>query len=188
MNILQVRSKKISPEFWQLTKYDDMRLRIIWHGMKQRCYSKKSASYKYYGGKGITIFLKWRINYNNFRSWAEQSGYRPNMTIDRIDPSKNYCPENCQWLTRSDNAIKGSKIINKKHVIVKKDGSIDWPKKRKTCKMQLQNERLVKQKEKIVNKIIEHSINYLFMEEMTFDIKTLDKITSDVRNDYLNEK
>mgnify|MGYP006913128870 CR=1 FL=1 len=26
------------------------------------------------------------------------------MTIDRIDETKDYCPENCRWITREDNA------------------------------------------------------------------------------------
>ena len=32
------------------------------------------------------------------------NGYQENLTIDRIDSNKNYCPENCRWITREQNS------------------------------------------------------------------------------------
>jgi hypothetical protein len=32
------------------------------------------------------------------------NGYEANLTIDRIDSTKDYCPDNCRWVTLEDNA------------------------------------------------------------------------------------
>ena len=36
--------------------------------------------------------------------WAILAGYRDDLTIDRIDWRKGYCPENCRWATYSQQA------------------------------------------------------------------------------------
>ena len=73
------------------------RLYSIWHNMKNRCYYEKSANYKYYGGKGIKVCDEWKDNFQSFALWALSNGYQNNLSIDRIDNSKDYCPENCKW-------------------------------------------------------------------------------------------
>lgn len=77
----------------------DARLRRIWHGMKLRCYSKNAINFEYYGAKGITICSEWLLDFDNFRRWAIANGYEDTLTIDRIDPSKGYYPENCRWVS-----------------------------------------------------------------------------------------
>ena len=73
--------------------------------MMERCYLPSSGNYKRYGGKGVTVCEEWH-DINKFAEWAESSGYKPGLTIDRIDPLGNYEPSNCQWLTRSENSKK----------------------------------------------------------------------------------
>lgn len=97
------------------------RLYNTWSSMKQRCYNPKNNRYCYYGGKGISVCNDW-IVFGGFKKWALESGYKEGMTVDRIDPSKNYSPDNCQWLSKSDNNSKrfddsgGRKVLNH-HII-----------------------------------------------------------------------
>lgn len=77
------------------------RLYGIWEGMKQRCYNKNVAAYKYYGAKGIKVCDEWN-NFEPFMNWSVSNGYQDNLTIDRKDNDKDYCPENCRWSTISE--------------------------------------------------------------------------------------
>lgn len=79
------------------------RLYNIWVHMRNRCNNPNRAAYKWYGGKGVKVCEAWN-DYENFKEWAISNGYSDDMTIDRIDPDKDYCPENCRWLSRSDNS------------------------------------------------------------------------------------
>ena len=71
--------------------------------MKDRCYDTSASDYKFYGAKGIKICNEWLHHPNEFISWSLKNGYRDDLTIDRIDSSKNYCPENCRWIPRQLN-------------------------------------------------------------------------------------
>ena len=80
------------------------RLYGIWCAMKQRCYSEKFKHYNNYGGKGITICDEWLTDFTIFYKWALNTGYKEYLTIDRVNPDKDYSPENCQWITKSENS------------------------------------------------------------------------------------
>lgn len=62
---------------------------------------------KYYVQKGIKVCPEW-YEYSVFKKWALQNGFEPgaNLVLDRINSSGNYNPENCQWLTKSEHALK----------------------------------------------------------------------------------
>ena len=77
------------------------RLYHIWNAMRQRCENPNAISYKYYGGKGISVCSEWK-NFNNFCSWALQSGYAENLTIERKNSDGNYEPSNCKWATNKE--------------------------------------------------------------------------------------
>lgn len=82
------------------------RIYDIYCGMKKRCYNKDSASYKYYGGRGIDICQEWLNDFTRFYEWSMSHGYSDTLTIDRIDNDKGYSPDNCQWITKGENSRK----------------------------------------------------------------------------------
>lgn len=86
-----------------------------WVCMKSRIFNPKNKRFADYGGRGITICDRWlgRDGFSNFHS---DMGDKPDHTrsIDRIDVNGNYCPENCIWGTKEDQARnkRNSRIIS----------------------------------------------------------------------------
>ena len=76
------------------------RLHAIWDNMKARCYNKNSSDYPRYGGRGVFVCDEWIQSYKAFSDWAKENGYAENLTLDRIENNKGYCPSNCRWVDR----------------------------------------------------------------------------------------
>lgn len=84
--------------------FKNKRLLRILEGMKKRCYNPNDKAYRWYGAKGIKVCNEWMNNPISFEEWALSNGYNDSSTIDRINPEKDYCPENCRWISLEDNA------------------------------------------------------------------------------------
>lgn len=74
-------------------------------GMISRCYNPIQTLFHNYGGRGITVCDEWRNDMGAFVKWAKQSGFEPELQIDRIDNDGSYSPKNCRWVTPQQQAL-----------------------------------------------------------------------------------
>lgn len=89
------------------TKHGQSQTRLykMWIGIKGRCNNPTCSTYPNYGGKGIVIDREWNDKFEAFMDWSLSHGYAENLSIDRIDPSGNYCPDNCRWVGKDVQAF-----------------------------------------------------------------------------------
>lgn len=74
----------------------------VWSSMKARCKNQNNKEWHRYGGRGISVCEEWRNGYEPFQNWALSHGYKEGLTLDRIDNDKGYSPDNCRWITLSE--------------------------------------------------------------------------------------
>ncbi len=97
----------------RVTKHAEIHTRMYrtWQNMKSRTRNQNCKDYRWYGKRGIKVCDEWLNDYVVFRSWALTNGYTLELTIDRIDNDGNYNPDNCQFITRSENVKKAFQKI-----------------------------------------------------------------------------
>lgn len=74
-----------------------------WSSMISRCENASVATYRHYGGRGITVCERW----HTFALFIEDMGLRPTPahSIDRTAVNGNYEPGNCRWATRQEQSL-----------------------------------------------------------------------------------
>lgn len=71
-----------------------------WVSMKSRCNNANEAQYKDYGGRGISYDKSWE----SFEQFYADMGNSNNLTLERINPNKNYSKDNCKWANNIEQA------------------------------------------------------------------------------------
>lgn len=77
--------------------------------MIQRCHNPSDQDYPRYGAQGVYVCDRWRFGENGasgFALFMQDIGQyaRRNLTLDRIDNSKGYEPNNVRWATAKEQA------------------------------------------------------------------------------------
>ncbi len=86
------------------------RIYSIWHAMRNRCLNPNNSAFKRYGGVGIGVCERWLVLENFISDMGEPpEGY----SIDRIDSTKGYSPENCRWASAATQARNSRGQFNK---------------------------------------------------------------------------
>jgi hypothetical protein len=92
-----------------------------WVAMNVRCRNKDNKNYLDYGAKGIKVCKRWHITTRaGFENFNKDMGVKPseNHSIDRINNSKGYNPDNCRW---ADNKVQSN---NRRNIVKHKEGHL----------------------------------------------------------------
>ena len=88
----RTRSRAVHGQ-WQTSEYH------TWVEMKAKCYNTAHLRYAKFGAQGIGVCERWRESFPNFLA---DMGQRPEeYVLVRKDVTKDFSPENCEWVTKS---------------------------------------------------------------------------------------
>ena len=77
-------------------RWDYMLRRAAWKIPSQMANSKVGPYYA-----KCTVCDEW-LDFSNFARWALANGFKRELQIDRIDNERGYSPDNCRWVTPSE--------------------------------------------------------------------------------------
>ena len=75
-----------------------------WQKMKYRVTHSPT-----YVERGIQVCAEWKDDFMAFKDWAEANGADRKLTLDREDNDGNYEPDNCRWITQSEQNRPGGR-------------------------------------------------------------------------------
>lgn len=69
--------------------------------MVARCNNPDHKDFKHYGGRGISVCVRWQASFHNF---IIDMGARPTPkhSLERRNNNLGYSPSNCVWATKSE--------------------------------------------------------------------------------------
>jgi hypothetical protein len=107
--VKKVRPRGVTPAYVKVAylssgKRHWVRLYGVWNAMRGRCNCPGIKDYPRYGARGIRVCEEWN-DYDVFRAWAIQTGYRKHLTLDRIDVNGDYEPTNCEWIPKGEQQL-----------------------------------------------------------------------------------
>lgn len=91
------------------------RLYLTWIAMRSRCLYQNDQAFHNYGGRGIYVCREWACSFEAFESWAYSFGFSEGLELDRRNNEGPYSPENCHWVTRTEN---GSNKRNNRILVI----------------------------------------------------------------------
>lgn len=103
LHLVRNRINSCGCEGFQRHGMSESDIYTTWRGIKNRCYGEKTIQPHLYKDKGITMCQEWKDSFIVFRDWSLANGFKHGLQIDRIDNSKGYFPENCRFVTPSEN-------------------------------------------------------------------------------------
>lgn len=79
----------------------------IAEGIIQRCTNPNNPSYKYYGGRGVTLYDEWKSNPSKFAKWMLDNGWYDGCQVDKdikSTPDKiGYYPDTISFISQKEN-------------------------------------------------------------------------------------
>ena len=89
-------------------------LYLTYQGMLSRCYNENQPHYDDYGGRGISVCLRWIVD---FWAFVEDMGDKPSPlhSIDRVDNDGIYHPLNIRWATKKEQ--QNNRRCSKSHIL-----------------------------------------------------------------------
>lgn len=103
---LPIDSKRLLAKINRIEKkksisISNTRVYNIWSCMKQRCLNPNNKNFSIYGGRGITVSEEWQDSFIAFLR-DTLSGYKSNLTIDRVNNNKGYQKGNVRWIPQNE--------------------------------------------------------------------------------------
>ncbi len=92
-------------------KYGEI-LKSRWQGINKRTVNGlyKEAKFQISGPYvGVTVCEEWKNDFKVFYNWSIENGFKPHLHIDRIDSKKGYSPDNCRYVTQTENNRNGAR-------------------------------------------------------------------------------
>jgi hypothetical protein len=94
------RSRELSYKHGMASRSNRKTEYALWNNILQRCTNPKSAQWKDYGGRGITVCKEWTESFAAFYAYVGKKPHK-SLSLDRIDNDRGYEPDNVRWASRA---------------------------------------------------------------------------------------